>query len=383
MLVALRGTDTDPAGRFRSVLDSVRAERPHSACRSGTTSCGRAPWVHGSSRRAPARRPACRRPARRPRPAPRRRPRAARRSRQQRRPRPRRRGRSAHRGLPLPKARALKAAAEPAADAGPVDVGIAVGDAPPADSVRSAIRAPAARRRRARPAGARRRTRRRPGRPAPGLRRRARSAARIDSRRSALRSCARSGRSLGGFADLAQHAGRRAAAPRSSAPRAAASRAARARRARWSARSATACRPGRARWRAMRFTSSVGVPESRMRSGHAAEYRMPFRPEPPSPTAARRHAPPCCGATSARPTRRPPPAVRRYLAQFLRDHRVVEIPRAALVPDPARHHPAHAAGQVGGQVRQHLAARRLAAEGLDRRSRRCCWPAGSASAATA
>ena len=41
-------------------------------------------------------------------------------------------------------------------------------------------------------------------------------------------------------------------------------------------------------------------------------------------------------ATWARPTRRRPPAVRRYLAEFLSDPRVVEIPRAALVADPAR-----------------------------------------------
>ena len=52
-----------------------------------------------------------------------------------------------------------------------------------------------------------------------------------------------------------------------------------------------------------------------------------------------------------------PAAVRRYLAEFLSDPRVVEIPRLRVVADPARHDPAHAAGAVGAQVRQHLDAR--------------------------
>ena len=61
---------------------------------------------------------------------------------------------------------------------------------------------------------------------------------------------------------------------------------------------------------------------------------------------------------------------------------MVEIPRAALAADPARHHPAHAAGALGAQVREHLDAGRLAAQGLDREAGACCSAATSASAAT-
>ncbi len=48
-------------------------------------------------------------------------------------------------------------------------------------------------------------------------------------------------------------------------------------------------------------------------------------------TAGRRK-PRCCIATSARPTSRRAAAVRRYLAEFLSDPRVVEIPRIAWLP---------------------------------------------------
>ena len=52
-----------------------------------------------------------------------------------------------------------------------------------------------------------------------------------------------------------------------------------------------------------------------------------------------------------------PPAVRRYLAEFLSDPRVVEIPRVALAADPARRRPARAARAVGEEVRDDLDAR--------------------------
>ena len=58
-----------------------------------------------------------------------------------------------------------------------------------------------------------------------------------------------------------------------------------------------------------------------------------------------------CSATSARPTRRRPPAVRRYLAEFLTDPRVVEIPRALWWPILHGIDPARAAGALGAQVR--------------------------------
>ena len=62
-------------------------------------------------------------------------------------------------------------------------------------------------------------------------------------------------------------------------------------------------------------------------------------------------------------------AVRRYLAQFLGDPRVVEIP-ARVAADPARHHAARAPGQVGGQVRQ--------ASGCPKARRSWCGPASQA-----
>ena len=49
-----------------------------------------------------------------------------------------------------------------------------------------------------------------------------------------------------------------------------------------------------------------------------------------------------------------PSAVRRYLAQFLSDPRVIEIPAMGLEADPVRHHPAGAAAEVGAQVRGDL-----------------------------
>ena len=51
--------------------------------------------------------------------------------------------------------------------------------------------------------------------------------------------------------------------------------------------------------------------------------------------------------------------------------------------DPARHRPARAAGALGAQVREHLDAAGLAAQGLDRDARRRCSTAISASAAIA
>ena len=86
---------------------------------------------------------------------------------------------------------------------------------------------------------------------------------------------------------------------------------------------------------------------------------------PRAPSPRQRHAPPCCCATWAHPTR---PPRRRCAATWLNSSatRGWSRSRAAVVADPARHHPARAAGQVGAQVRQHLDARRLAAGGLDR-----------------
>ena len=63
-----------------------------------------------------------------------------------------------------------------------------------------------------------------------------------------------------------------------------------------------------------------------------------------------------------------PAAVRRYLAEFLSDPRVVEIPRARMAAPAVRTDPAAALGQVGGQVRNHLDAGRLAAEVVDRQA---------------
>ena len=52
-----------------------------------------------------------------------------------------------------------------------------------------------------------------------------------------------------------------------------------------------------------------------------------------------------------------PAAVRRYLAEFLSDPRVVEIPAAGVAADPARRDPARAAGEVRGEVPADLDAR--------------------------
>ena len=43
-------------------------------------------------------------------------------------------------------------------------------------------------------------------------------------------------------------------------------------------------------------------------------------------------------------------AVRRYLAEFLSDPRVIEIPRLRVEADPARHHPANSAEKVGASL---------------------------------
>ena len=78
-----------------------------------------------------------------------------------------------------------------------------------------------------------------------------------------------------------------------------------------------------------------------------------------------------------------PAALRRYLAEFLSDPRVVEIPQAAVVADPARRDPARAAGQVGAEVRRHLDARGLAAGGVDRQAGQAAAAATWARPATA
>ena len=72
-------------------------------------------------------------------------------------------------------------------------------------------------------------------------------------------------------------------------------------------------------------------------------------------------------------------AVRRYLAEFLSDPRVVEIPRVVVAADPARRDPARAAGAVGDEVRDDLEHGRLAAAGRTARSRRRCCRAISGS----
>jgi len=61
-----------------------------------------------------------------------------------------------------------------------------------------------------------------------------------------------------------------------------------------------------------------------------------------------------------------PAAVRRYLAEFLSDARVVEIPKLLWLLDSARHHFAHTSGPIRRQIRQHLDTRRLAPEAVDR-----------------
>ena len=76
-------------------------------------------------------------------------------------------------------------------------------------------------------------------------------------------------------------------------------------------------------------------------------------------------------------------SVRRYLAEFLSDPRVVEIPRLLWWPLlhgiilPLR------SGEVRRQVRDDLDARRLAPEAVDRQAGAGCCRAGWASTATA
>ena len=82
-----------------------------------------------------------------------------------------------------------------------------------------------------------------------------------------------------------------------------------------------------------------------------------LQPEPDLRATARRPAPASCWSTSARPRRRRAAAVRPYLKEFLSDPRVVEIPRAALVADPERHHPQHPAEEVGGEIRRRSGPR--------------------------
>ena len=99
---------------------------------------------------------------------------------------------------------------------------------------------------------------------------------------------------------------------------------------------------------------------------------MRFRPEP-----AYRHGQPAQTAvllvnlgTPDAPTA---PALRRYLAEFLERPARGRDPAPGVVADPARHHPAHAAGQVGRQVRHRSGpptARRWRS-GRSARPRRC------------
>ena len=56
-----------------------------------------------------------------------------------------------------------------------------------------------------------------------------------------------------------------------------------------------------------------------------------------------------------------PSAVRRYLAQFLTDPRVIEIPRVGVEADPLRRDPVRAADAVGEEVRGDLDEGRVAA----------------------
>ena len=81
-------------------------------------------------------------------------------------------------------------------------------------------------------------------------------------------------------------------------------------------------------------------------------------PDAPTPAGAA----PLPGAVPVRPARRRDPA-------------------RGLVADPARHHPAHAAGALGAQVRADLDARGLAAGGLDREAGQLLLAATSGSAA--
>ncbi len=70
-------------------------------------------------------------------------------------------------------------------------------------------------------------------------------------------------------------------------------------------------------------------------------------PPPDHPDGRRRAGSACCSSTSARPTRPSRAAVRRYLAEFLSDPRVIEIPQLVWKPILHGGHPAHAAGEIG------------------------------------
>ena len=81
-----------------------------------------------------------------------------------------------------------------------------------------------------------------------------------------------------------------------------------------------------------------------------------------------------CWPTSARPMPPTPSAVRRYLAQFLTDPRVIEIPAVGVEADPLRRDPVRAAGAVGEEVRRRSGrrtARRCSCTACG--SGRCCW----------
>jgi hypothetical protein len=109
---------------------------------------------------------------------------------------------------------------------------------------------------------------------------------------------------------------------------------------------------------------------------HAVEVRIvgtPLHPRPAERTAVLL----CNLGTPDEPTA---PALRRYLAEFLGDHRVVEIPRWCGA-DPARHHPAHPAGQIGRQIRQRSGRPRARRWRCGRPSRPRCCAAGWASRA--
>ena len=74
-----------------------------------------------------------------------------------------------------------------------------------------------------------------------------------------------------------------------------------------------------------------------------------------------------------------PSAVRRYLAQFLSDPRVVEIPRWAWKPILHGVDPARAAGAIGEEVRGDLDQGRLAAARAQRAAEDAAARATSAS----
>ena len=107
---------------------------------------------------------------------------------------------------------------------------------------------------------------------------------------------------------------------------------------------------------------------------------MSFAPEPAFAhgTAAKTAVLLCNLGTPDAPT---PTAVRRYLAEFLARPARGRDPARCSGADPARHHPAHAAGEVGAQVREHLDEAKARRSRSGPRSRRCCSPATSASAA--